>query len=503
MTVLAPVRVMADGVPWVDAGGRPTADAREALALLTAAGEDGLDPADYDAAPLAARAALLEGSTATPAPTDAPAAAARFATALDAAMVRFLRELHEGRIDPLAMGYPMEPRRDRHDFAGLLHEAAAAHRLPALVAELRPQVPLYAGLRAALPRYRALAADRALAAPLPPLPRALHIGDAWDGLPALAARLAAEGDLAAADAATPPTVYAGELVGAVQRFQDRHGLAADGVLGRSTLAALAVPLAQRARQIELAMERLRWLPHPTTERLLVVNIPMFRLVGWGPPPRTASPDLRMAVVVGRAIRHQTPVLVETLRRVIFRPYWNVPVSIARAEILPALARDPSYLRRHDMEIVAGESDAARVLPVDAASVAGVRAGRLRVRQRPGPSNSLGLVKFVFPNAADVYLHGTPAQELFRRSRRDFSHGCVRVEDPVALAAWVLAPEGGWTRERILAAMGDSRTQQVELAHPIQVLLFYVTAVAGDGGAVRFADDVYGHDARLAAALAAR
>ena len=188
---------------------------------------------------------------------------------------------------------------------------------------------------------------------------------------------------------------------------------------------------------------------------------------------------------------------------IFRPYWNVPLSIARGEMLPALARNPSYLQRHDMEIVAGPGDDARPVATTAANAALVRQGKLRIRQRPGPSNALGLVKFVFPNDANVYMHGTPAPELFRRPRRDFSHGCVRVEDPVALAEWALAGEDGWTRERILAAMNAARSSRVELRRPIQVILFYVTAVvSSEDGTVRFAEDIYGHDARLDRALSA-
>jgi murein L,D-transpeptidase YcbB/YkuD len=207
------------------------------------------------------------------------------------------------------------------------------------------------------------------------------------------------------------------------------------------------------------------------------------------------------VIVGRSLNRQTPVFVEQMHYIVFRPYWNVPSSIVRGEILPAIARDPAYLERHDMEIVSGQSDNAAFVPPTTENLALLRQGRLRVRQRPGPRNSLGTVKFVFPNDANVYLHSTPAPQLFSQSRRDFSHGCVRVEDPVALAEWALKGENGWTRDRIIAAMDGLRPLQVNLTRPIQVILFYVTAaVMPDDGSIHFAQEIYGHDAKLDRAL---
>jgi len=190
-----------------------------------------------------------------------------------------------------------------------------------------------------------------------------------------------------------------------------------------------------------------------------------------------------------------------MREVIFRPYWNVPRSIVRHEVLPKIKRDPDYLEREDMEIVRGESDIASRTELSAETLEGLRRGELRVRQRPGPKNALGLIKFVFPNGEDVYMHGTPAQALFSKNRRDFSHGCVRVADPVGLAEWVLhRPE--WTRDQIVAATGGSQTIHVKLPRPIQVILFYTTAaVMPEDGTIRFADDIYRHDATLDRALA--
>jgi murein L,D-transpeptidase YcbB/YkuD len=313
------------------------------------------------------------------------------------------------------------------------------------------------------------------------------------------------GDLAA-EAATlsSPEVFEGALVDAVRRFQVRHGLEPDGIVGARTEAALRVPLRTRVRQIELALERLRWLPDIGEQRVIALNIPMFHLWTWDTVTPRGTPSLGMRAIVGRALRTQTPVFVQEMRYVVFRPDWNVPLSILRNETLPALARDPEYLTRHQMEIVRGAGAGAVPVPDTADNRALLRQGVLRLRQRPGPHNALGLVKFVFPNDANVYMHGTPAQELFSQSRRDFSHGCVRVEDPVALATWVLQGEPQWTRERVLQAMAGPRSQRVDLSRPIQVILFYSTAAfMPDTGAVHFADDIYRHDLRLDPALAWR
>jgi murein L,D-transpeptidase YcbB/YkuD len=289
-------------------------------------------------------------------------------------------------------------------------------------------------------------------------------------------------------------------VGAVQRFQTRHGLEPDGVIGPATARALAVPLAWRVRQIELAMERLRWLPPASGGALVTINIPMFQLWAWdaGVPAR---PALTMGVIVGRAVKTETPVFAAQLTSIVFRPPWNVPVSIARKEALPAIARDARYLVRENMEVVAGQGDNAPVVAPTPDNLARVRAGVYRLRQRPGPKNSLGLIKFEFPNPDDVYMHGTPARHLFGRARRDFSHGCVRVEDPVALAEWVLGDRPDWTRDRIVEAMNATRTSRVEITRPVQVILFYTTAVVSpDDGSIRFAEDIYGNDAALDRAL---
>jgi len=486
-----------DAPRWVDAAGRPNRDARDAMALLADAAVEGLDPLDYDAARLQTLASALDAGR-EPLATDVAA----FDAALSVHTIRYFRDLHAGRVDPRAIGFEMNAPPDDDDFAALL--GAARGRILDAAAAAAPPFALYRDLRGMLARYRSLAVDPSIES-LPPPGATVHPGEPYAGVAALHRLLVRVGDLPA-DSPPPVTssAYGGALIDGVKHFQIRHGLRDDGVMGQETQAALGVPLSQRVRQIELALERLRWLPHLGSERLLVVNIPMFQLWGWDALPPDGTPSLGMKVIVGRALSTRTPVFVEEMPYIIFRPYWNVPRSIARQEIVPTLQRDPDYLTRQDMEIVSGQGDDARVVALSAESIALVRQGTLRVRQRPGPKNSLGLVKFVFPNDDNVYLHGTPALQLFSRSRRDFSHGCVRVEDPVALAAWTLKDLPEWTRERILTAMNASRPLQVNLPRPIQVILFYITAVVmPEDGTMRFAEDIYRHDARLDRALASR
>jgi murein L,D-transpeptidase YcbB/YkuD len=420
---------------------------------------------------------------------------------LSAAVLRYLRHLRNGRIEPRVAGLRIDTPRVSPDLGPLLLAAITDNRVSQLAAESRPPLAQYRALREMLRRYRTLAADPTLSQ-LPADTSVIRPGNSFGATSTLHHLLSALGDVRR-DVPNPsdPGRYEGALVDAVRRFQARHGLAPDGVLGKATWASLRLPLSRRVRQIELALERLRWLPDLGAARLVALNIPMFRLWAWDTIQPGGAPNFGMDVIVGRALATETPLFVEEMREVVFRPYWNVPRSILRKEVLPKLERDPDYLRREDMEIVRGAGDDAQRVELTPEAVAELRNGVLRVRQRPGQKNALGLIKFVFPNDEDVYMHGTPAQGLFAKSRRDFSHGCVRVADPVALAEWVLQDRPEWSRERILAATSGSRTIRVTLPQSIQVVFFYTTAAVVEDGTIRFADDIYHDDAELERALA--
>ncbi|HJV68774.1 L,D-transpeptidase family protein [Ideonella sp.] len=466
----------------------PAALADEAVALLAAAADHGLEPLDYGAETLASR--LATG------PAD---------EALTATFERFLADLAFGRIDPHTIHheFSVAPRAG-FDPAAALRAAIAHGRLADAVDAAVPPLPLYGALRRALASMRALSghaawAQRLAALPVPRRARSgkLEPGQPWPGLPALAERLALLGDLPPGTAA--PAAYEGALVEAVRGFQQRHGLETDGVLGRATVAALEVPPAERARQIALTMERLRWTPLTQGPRMIVINIPEYVLRAYEVVDGAIRVQAEMRVIVGEAMDHETPLFDERMRSIEFSPYWNVPPSIARAETIPRLRREPGYWTRQGFEFV-GAGGVDTVLTQD--KLDAVRAGQLRIRQRPGPANALGDIKFVFPNRDHIFLHHTPTVGLFARERRDFSHGCIRVEDPVALARFAMAGMPGWDEARIRAQMAAGTSTTIPLAEPIPVLIAYGTVLVKKGR-IYFYDDVYGHDARLQAALDAR
>ncbi len=359
-----------------------------------------------------------------------------------------------------------------------------------------PRLFVYRALAAALGRYEELAAQPwpgPLPGPVAPA-RSVSPGDSWSGLPVLARRLHLLGDLTAdPEAACAGGRYGKTLVAAVKRFQGRHGLAPDGVIGRGTLAALDVPPSQRLRQIQLSLARLRQPPDPGDAPLVLVDIPAFRLYAWDDAEASTRPSLEMNVVVGQADTLQTPVFFDRLRYVIFRPFWHPPRSIIVNEILPELEKDPGYLDAHDMELCPSANDVVPALPLTPENLERLRVGTARVRQRPGPTNLLGLVKFMFPNTHKVYLHDTPSRGAFWRERRDASHGCVRVQDPAALAAFVLRGEDGWTPERIAEAMNGDQTIHVDVTRSLPVWIIYLTALPRPDGEICFFDDVYGLD----------
>jgi murein L,D-transpeptidase YcbB/YkuD len=316
------------------------------------------------------------------------------------------------------------------------------------------------------------------------------IGDAYPGIEQLAQHLRLRGDLPqSAVVNTKAGVYDGQLVEAVKRFQSRHGLQADGVLGQETLRHLNTPLSDRVLQLEDALERWRWLPAGYQHLPVVVNIPEYILRTFVSDHKIA---MRMNVVVGKEL-DQTPVFAKEM---------NVPQDITSAEIVPALRKNKRYLASQNFEVTDQNGRVVTRGAVSAGVLTQLLSGKLLVRQRPGPDNSLGLVKFIFPNDENVYLHSTPSQQLFSEAHRDFSHGCIRVEKPVELAAWLLQDQPKWTQATITAAMNSgSDNQQVKLTSPVPVVIVYVTAIVEENGEVYFFDDVYGHDRSMNAALA--
>jgi murein L,D-transpeptidase YcbB/YkuD len=350
----------------------------------------------------------------------------------------------------------------------------------------------------ALERYRVLAFEDDDAAILPATEKTVEQGDHYAGVPRLIRLLTLVGDLSDVAVPADSDVYDATLVAGVKRFQTRHGLESDGRIGQTTLADLNTPLSFRVRQLELALERWRRLSYDPSRPAIVLNLPEFRLRAFDTGHR---PALEMKIVIGRARKLETPLLSSELDTVLFRPYWNVPFSIQRKELLPHIKRDPSYISKNDFELVTPKGAVVSQDAVSDTLLAQLRSGTLHLRQRRGPNNSLGLIKFVFPNKYDVYMHDTPAQSLFARARRDFSHGCIRLEKAGDLAEWVLREESGWGHDRIVAAMQGTESISVRLKETIPVTTIYVTAVVTEKGEVHFFEDIYGKDAALEQELA--
>ena len=481
-----------DALLW-SARGKPTQQALELSLILRSADTFGLRPADYDADLIAASLDRLAHSAATEQDW------MQLDKRLSSAAMRLVTHLHVGRVDPRAAGFELHEERPALDLPTLLHKMASSPHVKDDIGSVEPKFYHYALLKAALARYRSLAQDDSLTQ-LPNVgQRTLRLGDPYVGAPALRRLLTALGDLAVAPALPAELQERLDpgLIDALKKFQARHGLAPEGSLGSQTYAALSTPLAQRVRQIELTLERWRWLP-PFSTPPIVVNIPQFRLFAFRTVADRVADIMQMDVIVGQTYpRMQTPIFIGEMKRVIFRPYWDVPRSITLHEMLPHIRANPNYLQRENLEIVRGESDAGGVLAPTAAAIADLAAGKVRLRQRPGNDNALGLVKFLFPNAHNVYMHSTPAHELFARPRRAFSHGCIRVSDPSALAMFVLKNAAtSWDEARIAAAMQGPASTRVELKQPIRVMILYATAQATEAGPIEFFGDLYGHDRRL-------
>lgn len=464
---------------WSRAG-RPTPQALAMITLFEGAAGKGLEPADYAAGTWTARMTDLH--------TDS--AAARFDVAMTSTLVKYATHLRTGRVHPQSVDFDLNTDGKDLHYSALVLNVANATDPVATLSTVEPLYDEYRLLIAALANWRRIAQSNDAAVPVV---TKLAPGMDYAGMPQLVAKLRLYGDLPEA-AVVNGTRYEGAIVDAVKAFQSRHGLDADGVVSKKTFTSLNVPASDRVAQINRAIERWRWAPAQLEAPAILVNIPEFRLRGIS---QDGTNDLDMRVVVGKAGAHETPVFEGDMRHVVFRPYWNVPPSIQKTEIASKL--DSGFAARNNYEVV---DDNGRVQSINADTVQKVRKGSLRVRQKPGTSNALGLVKFLFPNDNNVYLHSTPSQALFSRTRRDFSHGCVRVEDPVALAEWVLQQKPDWTREKIEKTIGGKQDDvYVKLERAIPVVLFYNTVVAEKDGRVKFLDDIYGHDVKLAKVLA--
>ncbi|MGA1982064.1 MAG: L,D-transpeptidase family protein [Acidobacteriaceae bacterium] len=539
---------------------KPTPETTAFIHAFQDAGAKGLNADDYDAWLWPARVAQIAKIAAARDDSDAAAdTIAQFDTAMTICVMRYISDLRIGRVNPQHFNFDIDVADKRYNLAEFVSDNAVdATDIPALIRKVEPDSDQYRATEAALAHYLALAHLQADAA-APPLPQVIGAGvgvtGEYSATGQLLARLQLEGDapgdypyhaaaapqpepLAAKPAATPrfgsktiaradhffhrrglnlelrpetqapappafdpphlPPVYTAALADAVKSYQHRHGLTEDGRLTQETVKSLNIPLTERVIQLQDSLERWRWLPNQYVNAPLMVNLPEFVLRGYNPQHQL---DFTMKVVVGKVVGdHDTPVFAHMMRYLIFRPYWSVPHDIVEKELMPHIrASGVGYLASKNFEVTDSKG---KVLTTFTARQ--VEHGGLQVREKPGPKNSLGLVKFMFPNQYDIYLHSTPEPELFSRSRRDFSHGCIRVQKPEDLAVWVLATsdtsgggKGDWDADRVHQAMtAGPDNYTVGLKNPIPIVIFYATAIVAEDGQTHFFEDLYGYDQQL-------
>jgi murein L,D-transpeptidase YcbB/YkuD len=475
---------------WID-GSKLEGRARDLIETLCHAEREGLRAADYDLAGLQAELARLRDDK-----KSNPAALAALDLRLTRAFLDYGSDLLAGRLDPQAVdnGWYIKARRAAID--STLRSALSKDDFDDMVSPLRLRQKEYKELLQMLADYREIQAKGGWGT-IAEVSQ-LQWGDEGPWVSVLRERLKATGDLGKAGG---KPIYDDEVAKAVARFQERHGIPADGSVGPRTLAALNVPVETRIRIIELNLERYRWLPSDFGKRYILVNIPDYRLYAYD----DGKERLTMRVLVGDEYSHATPVFADSMTYIVFRPQWDVPRRILVDSVIPNVRKNIHYLAQHSYEVV----DIARnevIADPSAINWSKLDMSKLpfRVRQKPGSVNELGTVKFMFPNQFSIYLHDTPADSLFEKPDRTATHGCVRVEDPVKLAGYVLDKEKGWGHEEILEAIAADPTKDIAptsvyLKHPVPVYLLYLTAFVRDG-VLHFRDDPYGKDRRAMARM---
>ena len=464
----------------------------QVIELLDAAAENGLNVANYDSNTLREKLPVALKLAA-----DDYKQLALYDTAISLSLLRHLHDLHYGRVSPQGINYNLKLREKKLiDLSALIINSLKEGSIKQLPLLVEPTLPQYQKLKVALATYKLLA-QKTVNLQLH-AEKSINPGDSFPQINELQRFLVAVGDMQDETDGKQSIQYTDKIVKGIKKFQQQHGLGADGVMGKETIDALNVPLKDRVTQIELAMERLRWLPVFNSGPYIIVNIPAYQLWAFDDLDQNNANITSMKVVVGKALDHQTPVLMAEMHFIDFNPYWNVPYNIVKKELLEKLQQHPNYLDKENMELVATFGNDTKSVAFNNSSIEALKQGSLRIRQRPGKQNALGKIKFMFPNKDDVYLHDTPSHSLFAKSRRDLSHGCVRVENPQVLAEFALKDQ--WTKEEIQEALAIPKTQRVILKRSIPVLFFYTTAFFDPNNDLVLYSDIYGNDAILLEAL---
>lgn len=479
--------------------GQPTAQALELIKIFQDADRKGLLAEDYDASRWADRLTLLKS------PHEG-ADEARFDAALTVCIMRYISDVHIGRINPQNLGFEFDVSNKKLYLPQFVRERlVGGSDLRSELAAVEPPFPIYQRLLAALLHYMELEksgdGEKVLDV------GGVSPGGQYAGVAGLTSRLRLLGDLPDnVTISSGSTVYEGPLVDAVRHFQERFGMRPTGELDYKTVVEMNVPLSDRIEQMRLGLERLRWLPYTFKQPPIVINVPEFRLYAFN---EKSEVGLTMRVNVGEDYNHQTPMFEGNIQYLVFRPYWTPTPNILKKEIIPDIEKNPS-LTDLNLELVGG-GKVIKSGDVTPAMLQQVRSGKLTVRQPPGPENGMGLVKFMFPNQHDVYIHDTPASlDMFSEATegeegelaRVASHGCIHLQYPDKFAAYLLRNTPGWDLDRVGKAMHDGKDNlQVNLAPPVPVLIFYLTAVVEENGDIHFFHDIYDHDRTLKLELA--
>ncbi len=486
---------------WTD-DGKITSQAEDLIQAFSKAAQKGLKPEDYDAGRWSQRIDRIKAvKRNNDVSTNAQDQVAQFDAAMTISAMRYLSDLHSGRVNPQHLNFDIDvpAKRAAFDLATFLNDKLVeSEDVNQAIASVEPQNAMYTATQQALQQYLKLAKQQHATptAPLAAVAKPVAVGQPVPAatLYALAGRLALENDMASSPAgqSTVGTVYTQEFADGVKHYQERHGLTADGKLTQATINSLNVPLDARVQQLNLSLERWRWLADPYANPRLLENLAEFVVRAYEPDNTLA---FKMKTVNGQAKGgHDTPVFTRTMKFLVFRPYWNVPPSIIKKELVGHIQRSGvGYLEAKNYEVTKADGT-----PVSDYSASDIEHLRYAVREKPGPKNSLGLVKFMFPNQYDVYMHSTPELNLFNLTRRDRSHGCVRLEHADEMAAWVLRDQGDWDVDKIADAMNseDKNNKTVGLKTPLPVVIFYLTATADEDGSTHFFDDIYGYDKQL-------
>lgn len=469
--------------------GKQLAQAQALLAQVAAARDEGLHPADYHHAALKAAVESVQK-----APT--PQAQVQLELIATDAFLAFGHDLLSGRLDPREIDttWTLKPR--SRDMVKVLQQALQQQDVAAALLALDPPYPGFVRLREALGTLRQQVAAGGWA-PVSAIAKGekLEVGAQDPRIVEIRNRLLVSGDLDATHN-DGGELYDEALAEAVRRFQARHGLTEDAVIGPATVWAMNITARERLAQIETNLERWRWLPEDLGYRHILINIPGFELT----VEEGGKAVLQAKVVVGTQVK-PTPVFTGQMKYLVFSPYWNVPHSIASQELLPQMQRNPERLSRQKMQVI---TSGGQVLDPNSVNWGAYSQGDFpfRMRQMPGTANPLGRVKFMFPNKYDVYLHDTSNPGLFERSQRTFSHGCIRISKPKELAEYLLGHDPKWTEASIDAAMNSGRERSVPLPEPVPVHMLYWTAWVDEQGVLQFRNDIYQRDRAVVRALRA-